>query len=150
MLDVLDTKVWIGIFALTALLYFIRFLQSRDKRTVYRVSPESLKRSKTVIMSVLPYIENDDDNTLIDERKLAYPKENVKSAAKILAYYYWTKKQPTELSRVKNAYISLCRFQNPEASLDEQARDMATERKSNTREFTAYLSHSPFNVKKAK
>jgi hypothetical protein len=151
MLEILDTEIWLGIFILTAILYLARYLQNRNnKRTVYRVSSDSLERSKKVIMSVLPLIEDTNGKSTIDARQLTYPKENIKSAAKILAYYYWTKKQPGELNRVKDAYISLCRFQNAEASMDDQAREMGRERKINTREFEQYMTHSPFNAKKRK
>jgi len=151
MLDVIDTEIWIGLFVLTGILYIARYIQRKnDTRTVYRVSAESLERSKKVMMSVLPLIEDTDGNSIIDIRHLAYPKENVKSAAKILAYYYWKKKQPAELSRVKNAYLSLGRFQDPSRSMDEQARLMTREGRLNEKEFKQYMSHSPFNVKKAK
>lgn len=150
MLDVIDYDIWIGIFILTGILYLINHLRNRDKRTVYRISPDSLERSKKVIMSALPIIEDEKESRIIDQRKLAYPKENIKSAAKILAYYYWTKKQPEELSRVQNAYIELSRFQNTMMSSDEQAREMMREKKANEREFTDYLNRSPFSVAKKK
>lgn len=148
MLDAIDYDIWIGIFILTAALYLVNHLRNRDKRTVYRISPESLQRSKKVMMSVLPIIEDPEEDSIIDQRKLAYPKENIKSAAKILAYYYWTKKQPEELSRVQNAFIALSRFQNSMQGSEDQTREMMREKKANTREFEDYLSRSPFSVRK--
>lgn len=148
MFDILDMEIWVGILALTAVLYFIKFLQSQNKRTVYRISPASLKRSKEVMLKVLPLIE-DDEVTLLDERRLPYPKDNIKSAAKILAYFYWKKDQQTELMRVKHAYISLARFQNTDMELETQAQKLAKEQKRLTREFECYIAHSPFNDGKA-
>ncbi|QGY40057.1 hypothetical protein GM415_07925 [Pseudodesulfovibrio cashew] len=151
MFEILDTEVWLGIFILTGILYFIRYMQNRNrKRTVYRVSADSLQRSKQVLVAYLPLIEGGDTKSVIDKRRLPFPKEHVKSAAKILAYYYWKKKQPEELARVKNAYISLCRFQNSDMDLEDQAGEMTREHKLNSREFDQYMSHSPFNVKKKK
>lgn len=151
MFEILDTEIWIGLFALTAVLYFIRYLQrNNNKRTVYRVSNDSLQRSREVMMTVLPLVEEGDTKAIIDKRRLPYPKKNVKSAAKILAYYYWKKKQPDEFARVKNAYISLARFQEKDTELEEQARFMAREKKSNTHEFEFYMTQSPFNVKKVR
>jgi len=148
MFDAIDYDIWIGIFFLTGALYLINHMRNRDKRTVYRISPDSLQRSKKVMMSVLPILEDPEEDSIIDQRKLAYPKDNIKSAAKILAYYYWTKKQPEELSRVQNAFISLSRFQNSMMNSEDQSREMMREKKSNTREFEDYLSRSPFSVRK--
>lgn len=151
MIDELDTEVWIGIFALTAVLYLFKYIQGRgNKQTVYRVSPKSLEKSKTVMMSVLPLVEDDDEESIIDKRRLRYSKEDVKSAAKILTYYYWKQKQPEELARVENGFIALCRFQDTNDGMEEQVRKMGRERASNTRELQHYLSCAPFNAKRGK
>lgn len=150
MFDILDKEIWIGMVALTAILYMIKFFQSRCKRTVYRISPESLQRSKEVMMKVLPLVETgEDESALLDDRRLPCSKENIKSAAKILAYFYWKKDQHTELQRVKNVYISLARFQDVDMGLEDQARRLSSEKKRLTREFEHYMAHSPFSAGKA-
>lgn len=150
MFDFLDKEIWIGLLILTAMLYLARFLQSRNKRTVYRISPESLKRSREVMLKILPLVEDEDNQPIIDNRQLPYPKDNVKSAAKILAYYYWKKNQQTELQRVKNAFISLSRFQDSDMEHEEREREQTREQEILTREFECYLTHSPFNGGKGK
>lgn len=149
MFDILDKEIWIGLLALTALLYSLKFIQGRSKKTVYRISPESLERSKQVLLKVLPMVETDDQQSLIDDRRLPCSKENVKSAAKILAYYYWKKDQHTELMRVKNVFISLSRFQDMDIDMEAQARRLNKEKKRLTREFEHFMAHSPFNAGKA-
>jgi len=150
MFDMLDTEIWAGMIALTAILYLIKFFQGRCKRTVYRISPESLDRSKQVLLKVLPLVEaNEDEASLLDDRRLPYTKENIKSAAKILAYYYWKKDQHTELMRVKNVYVALSRFQDTDLGLEDQARRLSKERKRLLREFEHYMAHSPFSAGKA-
>ncbi|QJB58360.1 hypothetical protein HFN16_03910 [Pseudodesulfovibrio sp. zrk46] len=143
----LDMEIWIGLIALTALLYLIKFIQGRSKRTVYRISSESLQRSKQVMLKVLPLVENvETDSELLDDRRLPFPKDNIKSAAKILAYYYWKQDQQTELARVKNVFISLSRFQDVDLGLEDQARRLSSEKKRLTREFEYYITHSPFST----
>ncbi|CCH49176.1 hypothetical protein [Pseudodesulfovibrio piezophilus] len=151
MLDMLDSEIWIGLALLTAGLYCVKYMQSRGSNTVYRISSESLERSKQVMLKVLPLIENDDENehSLLDERRLPYTKDDIKSAAKILAYFYWKKNQGNELSRVKNAYISLARFQSKDLELEIQAHKLAKEKKSLTREFEYYIARTRFNRDKA-
>jgi len=149
MFDILDKEIWLGILALTALLYSMKFFQGRSKKTVYRISPESLDRSKQVVLRMLPMVESDDQQSLLDDRRLPCSKENIKSAVKILAYYYWRKDQHTELMRVKNVFISLCRFQDIDMDLDSQARRLSKDKKRLTREFEHYMAHSPFNAGKA-
>jgi len=148
MSDVLDFEIWAGILTLTAILYLIKYLQSRKKQVVYRISPDSLDRSKKVILSILPLVEDEDNASLLDERRLPYSKEHVKNAAKILAYYYWKKHKPAELARIKNVFISLCRFQNTELDMEAQARVMSKEQARLTREFEHYMTHSPLKTGK--
>lgn len=148
MFDILDKEIWIGLFTLTAVLYLIKFLQSRTKKKVYRISPESLNRSKQVLLTILPLVEDDRQSPLDDER-LPYPKDSIKNAAKILAYYYWKQDQSTELMRVKNAYISLSRFQNRDLEPEMRLKRLEREKKRLTREFESYIAHSPFNSGKA-
>lgn len=147
-MDVLDMDLWIGMIALAVLLYAVKWFVNR-KRTVkvYRVSPQSLKRSKEVMMSVLPLVEDGGDHAL-DSARLTHSKENIKSAAKILAYYFFTKKQISELDRVKHAFVALSRFQDKAMDEETQERRMTRERKQLERELQYYMTHSPFNVKK--
>lgn len=143
MSEAIDWEIWAGLLALTAILYLLKWVQSRRKTKVYRVSADSLKRSQQVLLLVLPLVEDGDDS-LIDESRLPYPKENVKSAAKILAYYYWKENRLEELSRVKNCFIALSRFQRDD--LDEDLRQKQAEREEAklVREYECYLTHSPF------
>lgn len=149
MSDVLDFEIWAGILTLTAILYLIKYLQSRKKQVVYRISPDSLDRAKKVMLAVLPLVEDEDNASLLDERRLPYSKEQVKNAAKILAYYYWKKNKPAELSRIKNVFISLARFQNTDLDMEAQARVMSREQVRLTREFELYMTHSPLKTGRA-
>lgn len=143
----IDTDIWIGLFLLTAVLYLLKWFQCRNKNKVYRISADSLQRSKDVMLKVLPLVEDDSDHTL-DASYLPYDKESVKSASKILAYYYWKKNQHTELNRVKNCFISLCRFQNRDLDQYAQERMQEREKVRLTREFECYITHSPFKASK--
>lgn len=149
-MDVLDMELWIGLIVLTCLLYILKWLVSR-KRTVrvYRVSPESLKRSKEVMMGVLPLVEDNGEHPL-DLARLPYPKRDIKSAAKILAYYFYTKKQHDELTRVKHAFVAISRFQEAAVDAETQEKRMHREQRQLERELQFYMTHSPFNVKKVR
>ncbi len=141
----LDTEIWVGLLSLTAILYLIKWMQSHKKSKVYRISPDSLRRSKEVLLRVLPLVE-DGENETLDSTRLPYAKESVKSAAKILAYYYWKQNQHQELMRVKNCFISLSRFQNKDLDPDSQERLYTKEKQRLTREFNCYITHSPFKA----
>lgn len=143
MTDILDMEIWIGLIGLTCILYLIKFLQGRNKTKVYRVSPESLQRSKQVIMHVLPLVEEGDARQIIDAKMLHYSKEQVKSAAKILAYYYWKNSKLEELGRVKNCFISLSRFQPESLAEEARQRQAQKEYKRLAREYECYITHSP-------
>ena len=149
MTDVLDWEIWAGLLLLTAILYALKFLQSRRKTTVYRVSADSLKRSQEVMLLVLPIVESTGGD-LIDHNRLPYPKESIKSAAKILSYYYWKKHRLEELSRIKNCFIALSRFQRED--MDEEARAKRAKREETklTREYECFVTHSPFKMDAAK
>lgn len=142
-----DMEIWIGLFALTAILYAAKWWQGSRKVTVYRISPESLERSKEVILRVLPLVEDEKDSVL-DAKRLPYSKDNIKSAAKILAYYYWKENCAEELTRVKHCFISLARFQNTELEPDARSRLQTNEKKRLTRELDYYLTHYPFKATK--
>lgn len=144
MTDILDWEIWAGLLLLTALLYTMKWIQSRRKRTVYRISSESLKRSQQVIMHTLPIVENTPG--LIDDTRLPYPKDNIKSAAKILSYYYWKEHRMEELGRVKNCFISLARFQTEEMDDEIREKRAKQEEVKLTREFECYITHSPFKT----
>lgn len=147
-MDVLDMDVWIGLIGLTCLLYIVKWFVGR-KRTVrvYRVSPESLKRSKEVMLGLLPLVEDGGDLPL-DRQQLRRTKDEIKSACKILAYYFFTKKQTEELERIKKAFVALSRFQDPNLDPETQERRMHREQRQLERELQFYMTHSPFNVKK--
>jgi hypothetical protein len=144
----LDTNIWLGVIVLTILLYTFKWWLGRSRKVkVYRVSPESLKRAKEVVVGVLLLVE-DGENFPLDERRLLYPKEDVKSAAKIMAYYFWKKRRHDELSRVKNCFVSLARFQDTGLDLEAQERRAARERARLERELNYYMTHSPFNARR--
>lgn len=141
-----DIDLWVGILILTILLYGLKWLITKQRRVkVYRISPQSLKRSKTVIMAVLPLVE-DESNLPLDETRLPYSKDDIKSAAKIMAYYFWRKKRYAELTRIKNCFVAISRFQNNNLDLESQERRASRERKQLGRELDHYMTHSPFNV----
>ena len=143
----LDMNIWLGVIVLTVLLYgFKWWMGTRRRVKVYRVSPESLKRSKEVVVSILPLVE-DGENYPLDERRLHYSKEDVKSALKIMAYYFWKKRQHDELTRVKNCFVALSRFQDANLDLEAQERQAGRERARLERELNYYMTHSPFNAK---
>lgn len=144
----IDTEIWIGILALTAILYGFKWLQSRRKVKVYRISPDSLERSKKVMLQVLPLVESEGEGPL-DEIKLPYPKDHVKSAAKILAYYYQRENRLEELGRVKNCFVSLSRFQNRDSDPDLQEKRAEREKIRLTNELNCFLTHSPHKNGKA-
>lgn len=144
----LDMNIWLGVIVLTVILYFIRWWHtSKRKVRVYRVSPESLKRAKEVLLGVLPLVE-DGESFPLDRARLLHSKEDVKSAAKILAYYFWRRKQHDELARVKQCFVSLSRFQDGAADLEAQERQASRERAQLERELSYYMTHSPFNAKR--
>ncbi|MGE4423951.1 MAG: hypothetical protein AB7D39_16760 [Pseudodesulfovibrio sp.] len=141
-------NIWFGVIVLTVLLYCFKWWLGRSRKVkVYRVSPQSLKRAKEVVVGVLPLVE-DGENFPLDERRLAYSKEDIKSAAKIMAYYFWKKRQHDELSRVKNCFVSLARFQDNGLDLESQERRASRERARLERELNYYMTHSPFNARR--
>ena len=145
-----DSQLWMGLILLTILLYLLKWWHDKARRIkVYRVSPESLKRSNQVMMAVLPLIEDGKD-TLIDRNRLRYPKEDVKSAAKIMAYYFWLKRQHDELTRVKHCFVSIARFQDENLEDETRERQAVRERRQLERELEYYMTHSPFNARKGR
>ncbi|MEZ7197461.1 hypothetical protein [Pseudodesulfovibrio karagichevae] len=144
----LDKNIWLGVIVLTVLLYGFKWWLGRSRKVkVYRVSPQSLKRAKEVVVGVLPLVE-DGESFPLDERRLVYSKEDIKSAAKIMAYYFWKKRQHDELSRVKNCFVSLARFQDNGLDLESQERRASRERARLERELNYYMTHSPFNARR--
>lgn len=148
MLEIIDVEIWGGLLALTAIMYLIRFWQSRNRKKIYRISAESLNRSKEVMLRVLPLVEDDSEKPLNEDR-LPYPKESIKSAAKILAYYYWKEQRNEELARVKHCFIALSRFQDQELESDLREKRLLRDKKKLTQEFETYLTHSPHRNGKA-
>jgi len=149
-MNIIDKELWGAIIALTAILYGIKWLIGRRKVKVYRISPKSLERSKRVILRVLPLTE-DGDHFPLDDQRLPYPKDNVKSAAKILAYYYWKENRQEELMRIKACFIALSRFQSTDLETDTREKKASRDKKRLTREFECYITHSssPHNANKA-
>jgi hypothetical protein len=145
----LDMNIWLGVIVMTILLYCFKWWLGRSRKVkVYRISPQSLKLAKQVIVGVLPLVE-DGESFPLDERRLVYPKEDVKSAAKIMAYYFWKKRRHEELSRVKNCFVSLARFQDIELDLEAQERRASRERAKLERELNYYMTHSPFSARRS-
>ncbi|WP_319470875.1 hypothetical protein [uncultured Pseudodesulfovibrio sp.] len=144
----IDMEIWIGLIGLTAILYLIKWLQGRKKNTVYRISADSLKRSKEVMLTVLPLVEDGEEGP-IDSCRLPYAKDSVKSAAKILAYYYWKQDRPEELLRVKQCFVSLSRFQDRDLDPISQEKHCEREKARLTRELNCYMTHSPFKTRKS-
>lgn len=144
----IDTELWLGILILTAILYGFKWIQSRRKHKVYRISPDSLQRSKKVMLQILPLVEDENEGPL-DEVRLPYTKDHVKSAAKILAYYYHRENRPEELGRIKNCFVSLSRFQNRDTDPDLQEKRMEREKRRLTNELNGFLTRSPFSGGKA-
>lgn len=137
----MDTNFWLGLIALTCALYLLKWFQGRRKVTVYRISPASLRRSKDVMLRVLPLVEDGRDCPL-DETSLPCDKTTIKSAAKILAYHFWKENQHEELARTKLCFVSLARFQNRDLDSDASERLLTRERERLVREFDCYLTHS--------
>lgn len=144
-MELFDSELWAGLFALTVILYILRWVQTRSKKKVYRISPESLERSRAVMLKVLPLVEDDGvgeegSGEFIDIHVLPFPKDNIKSAAKILAYYYYKENRHEDLMRVKRCFLALSRFQSAEVDSDARERMRDREMKKLTREFECYLT----------
>jgi len=134
-----DTLVLLG--AGTGALFMLKWLMGRRKVKVYRISPGSLKRSKDVMLRVLPLVEDGAGHPL-DDTVLPCDKTTIKSAAKILAYHFWKERQHEELDRVKQCFVSLSRFQNRD--LDPEARERLQDRERTrlVREFDCFIAHA--------
>jgi hypothetical protein len=137
----MDMSLWVGLATVTAALYMLKWLQGRRKVTVYRISPASLKRSKDVMVRVLPLVEDGRDEPL-DETCLPCDKATIKSAAKILAYHFWKVDQHEELARTKHCFVSLSRFQDRDLDPEARERRATRERERLVREFDCYLAHT--------
>ncbi|WP_018124494.1 hypothetical protein [Desulfovibrio oxyclinae] len=111
-----DETIWIPAFALLGVLLIIRAAWKPVKGKRYVISEESLKASHKVAMEVLPLLESVQD--VRDTGELPYPKDKLKSALKILAYQFARNNQHEELTRIKNAFVQLSRFQNLERAGD--------------------------------
>ncbi|WP_316897461.1 hypothetical protein [Pseudodesulfovibrio indicus] len=144
----LDMNIWLGVIVLTLVLYGVRWWHSSTRKVrVYRISPESLKRAKEVLVAVLPLVE-DGESFPLDQGRLPHSKEDVKSAAKIMAYYFWRSKQHNELARVKQCFVALSRFQDNSTDMEAQERQASRERAQLERELSFYMTHSPFNARR--
>ncbi|WP_238528160.1 hypothetical protein [Pseudodesulfovibrio mercurii] len=142
-------NIWLGVIVLTILLYGLKWWHGRGRKVkVYRVSPESLKRAKEVVVPVLALVE-DGESFPLDEQRLVHSKEDVKSAAKIMAYYFWKKRRQEELARIKHCFVALSRFQDASLDLEAQERRSARERARLEREINFYLTHSPFSARRS-
>ncbi|ADU61756.1 MULTISPECIES: hypothetical protein [Pseudodesulfovibrio] len=137
----MDTNFWLGLIALTCALYMLKWFQGRRKVTVYRISPASLRRSKEVMLRVLPLVEDGRDCPL-DVTSLPWDKATIKGAAKILAYHFWRENQHEELIRIKQCFVSLARFQNRDLDFETCERLLTRERERLVREIDCYLTHA--------
>lgn len=143
MLDMIDNVFWLYLLGGTGILYAVNwFVSRRSKRTVYRISNDSLAKSKQVMIRLLNIVE-DEKTTPLDERSLPFEREQIKSAAKILAYFYLKQRLPEDYRRVKAGFIALSRFQNMEHAELRQEAQMKKEAKQLKREFEIYIRRSP-------
>ncbi len=144
MIDMIDNMFWLYLLGATGILYALNWLVStRRARKVYRISEDSLKVSKQVMLKVLPLVEEEGEDSL-DIATLSISKDSVKSAAKILAYFYLKGEKQDDYIRVRNCFIALSRFQNQELKPKSIKRCMAREKRRLTREFNGYIARSPF------
>ncbi|MFH1914594.1 MAG: hypothetical protein ABIK45_10005 [Pseudomonadota bacterium] len=137
----MDADTWILLGAGTGTLFLLKWFIGRRKVTVYRISPGSLKRSKDVMMRVLPLVEDGAEHPL-DETCLPCDKTTVKSAAKILVYHFWKEKQHEELARTKQCFIALSRFQNRDLDPEARERLQSRERGRLVSEIECFLTHA--------
>ncbi|MBI9078549.1 MAG: hypothetical protein JEY79_02255 [Pseudodesulfovibrio sp.] len=137
-----DTTLWIAMLSLAAIVYLLKAFQNNKPIKVYRITPKSLQTSKRIMLEVLPLVEDGQTNPL-DDACLPYSKDNIKSAAKILAYYFWKENQHKELVRIKHCFISLSRFQDAALTLESREKRTSKERTRLTREFNCYITRTP-------
>lgn len=142
MLDMIDNVFWLYLLGGTAALYVLNWLVGRRKHTVYRISNDSLAKSKQVMIRLLNLVEDEKKDPL-DEQTLPFEKEQIKSAAKILAYFYLKQRLPQDYQRVKKGFIALSRFQNTELDTAKQESNMKRDAKKLEREFNMYIRRSP-------
>lgn len=142
MIDFIDNTFWLYMVGGTAVLYGVNWMIGQKKHTVYRISNDSLSKSKQVMIRVLNLVE-DGKKDPIDRRSLPFKEEHVKSAAKILAYYYLKKRLPEDYHRVKQGYISLSRFQESSLSPERQEAQMKRDARKLANEFNIYIKRSP-------
>lgn len=139
----MDNLIWVGLLGGTAALYLLNYILNRSsKQTVYRISNDSLAKSKQVMLRVLKLVE-DEQNTPLDERLLPFEKEQIKSAGKILGYFYLSKRLSEDYRRVKDGYIALSRFQDLKLPENKQLDLMKKEAIHLRYEFEAYIRRSP-------
>lgn len=143
MIDIIDNTFWLALLGVTGLLYAINWFVDQRKHTIYRISEESLTTSKKVMLKVLPLVEDGSDVPL-DIAQLPFDKENVKSAAKILAYMYLKGRQGDDFNRVRDCFIALSRFQDLEQAPEKVEKRMKRERKKFRKDFDGYIKRSPF------
>ncbi len=143
MLDMIDNMFWLYLLGGTGLLYALNYFVGRSKkRTVYRISKDSLAKSKQVMIRLLNMVE-DGQTSPLDKNALPFETEQIKSAAKILAYFYLKQRLPEDYRRVKDGFIALSRFQDPEATEPKQESQMKRDAKKLRREFELYIRRSP-------
>lgn len=126
----------------TAALYGVNMLVGRKKHTVYRISNDSLAKSKQVMIRILKLVE-DGKKTPLDERSLPFEREQIKSAGKILAYYYLKQRLHEDYKRVKEGFIALSRFQDVSQEPSRLEALMKRDEKKLTQEFNLYIRRSP-------
>lgn len=146
MYDIIEENMlWFFILAGTALLYGLNYFVSLSRKktqTVYRISNESLAKSKQVMIRLLKLVE-DGQNTVLDERSLPFQKDDIKSAGKILGFFYLRQRLPEDYQRVKEGFIALSRFQDIELPPNKLEALMKRDAAKLKLEFEAYIRRSP-------
>lgn len=123
----LDTSLWIPLFALLGIALIVRFAWKPKPRKVLRISADSLEASRKLALQILPLVEESGSHPL-DEGLLPCPKSRVKSALKILAHQFSRNGKQEELTRIRNCYVSLSRFQDLGLAGEQIETVCATER----------------------
>ncbi len=133
--------LWVGVFAVLGLLLLVRAVVGRlkRKRKVLRISPEAIEASRKILVKYLPLVEDRKKN-LKDIEDLPCNKNKLKSALKVMAYCFTRQKQYQELTRVKEAYVSLHRFQDGDLKDKYTINVAAREKKQLLDEIEDYLS----------
>lgn len=137
----MQLDLWIGLFALMGALLLARAIVSKvkGKRKVLRVSPETIEASKGIVVKYLPLVE-DNSKGLRDILDLPCEKRQVKNALKVMAYCFTRQRQHKELTRVRDAFVALHRFQDGNLKDERIISAAKKERRRLTQEIKDYLA----------